>query len=118
MSLTVNTLTYERDVAIPPRGYQYFGPSHSFNFEDRINLKRNAPKATATSPGKSRVQAKLTRSVTDGTVQLTEPSIFSFDAAVPVGADSTEVQACMTDLATWLLTTAADELLTDGKIQH
>lgn len=110
MSLTVNALTYNVDTARTPDIQRYNGPSNSFSGKDYIDLKRSAPKPTSTTLGYAKAESKLTRTMTDGTDPVGDGIIYC-SVSFPVEATTAQKEAMVTDLATWLLTTAADDAL-------
>jgi hypothetical protein len=117
MSLTVNTLTYANDVARSPDIYRYLGPNNTYNVDDYIDLYRTAPKPTATFAGVTKGAAKLTRTVTDGTDPV-GTGIIETSSSLPVEAARAELEAMIDDHATWLLTSAAKDLLIDREINQ
>lgn len=117
MSLTVNAKSYVNDTQRTPDSYRYTGPSNDLSTKDYMDLKRTAPKPSGDSLGKARCQVKLTRTMTDGTDPVGD-SIFQFDASVPVGSDATEIASALTDLATWLATSAALALVEELDINQ
>lgn len=110
MSLTVNAKTYANDVSRSPDSFRYLGPVHDGDSNDTIDLYRTAAKPTATYSGNTRSRAKLTRAVTDGTAQIGD-MILDVSVSVPVGAVSAQVDSVINDLAAWLATTAAKNLI-------
>jgi len=112
MSLTVNLKSYVNDTQRSPDSFRYTGPANTLSAKDYIDLKRTAPKVTATSAGKARSQVKLTRTLTDGTAAVGD-AIYEFNFSVPVGAQSSEITAMLTDIATWAATAACADLVED-----
>jgi len=117
MSLTVNTIAYSNDTARTPDSYRYHGPDHTATAKDYVDLKRVTPRLVNGVYSKSRAQAKLTRTMTDGTDPL-DDGICTIDIAYPVGASSAEITALLVDLATWATTAAGDALVSDHSINQ
>lgn len=115
MSLTVNALAYANDTSRGPDAFRYLGPANTLSIKDYVDVWRKAPISTSTSAGKGRSLVKLTRTLTDGTVAVGD-GILKVETSLPVGATSAQLQAMITDLATWLLTAAADSILIDQEI--
>lgn len=118
MSLTLNTLTYVFDTSRTSDWVRYLGPSNTAATKDYLDAKRVAPKATATYAGQSKASVKLTRTMTDGASVVVGDGLIELSVSFPAESDSTEQAAMITDLATWLLTTAADDLLSDHIINQ
>lgn len=117
MALTINTKTYANDVARTPDSYRYLGANHSFSVKDYVDAYRTAPKPTATFAGVGKAEVKLTRTVTDGTDPV-GTGIAGFYTSFPVGGATAELQAFLDDLAAWLATTSADDLLINHEINQ
>lgn len=117
MSLTVNAKSYVNDTPRSPDSYRYTGPNHDLQTKDYIDLKRVAPKASGDSLGKGRAQAKLTRTMTDGTDPVGDGLIW-IESSIPVGAAASEIASLLTDLATWATTAAALALMEDHDINQ
>ena len=117
MTLTVNTLSYEKDTERTPDAIRYNGPSHSFSFKDYIDLKRTAPKVTSTSVGKARSQLKLTRSCTDGTDYVAD-IILEGNSSIPANCQSSEIVSAHTDMAVFYATAAVLALIQSGDINQ
>jgi len=117
MPLTVNLDTYTNDVARTPDSYRYLGPIHSAIVNDFIDLSRTAAKPTTDYAGKGRARLKLTRDATDGTASLGD-AICDIQISFPVGMQLSEQTALITDIATYLGTTSADDLFSVHKINQ
>jgi len=118
MALTVNAKTYSNDTPRTADSYRYVGTSNTATTKDYIDLKRIPPRAISGGYSMSRSQAKLTRTMTDGTDPVGD-GIVTIDIALPVGAASAEVTALLLDLATWAATTAATtDLIQDHEINQ
>lgn len=110
MALTVNAKSYANDTSRTADSFRYLGPVHDGDSNDTIDLYRTSAKPTTTYAGNTRARVKLTRAVTDGTVQLGD-MLFDVNFSVPVGAASGQVDSVINDLAAWLATTAAKSLV-------
>lgn len=117
MSLTVNAKTYANDVARSPDSYRYLGPSHTFATKDYIDAYRTSPKPTSTFNGVGKAEAKLTRTMTDGTDPV-GTGLISVSVSFPADADTTEQATMITDMAVWLATASADNLFTNHEINQ
>jgi hypothetical protein len=117
MSLTVNAKTYANDVSRGPDSYRYNGPAHSFDSPDVADLWRKSPIKTATSNGKGRAIFKITRGCTDGSTYVGD-AILKVETSLPADAATAELQAVIDDVAAWLATSAADDLLINQKINQ
>lgn len=117
MSLTINTKAYANDVARAPNIYRYLGPAHTFANKDYVDCYRTSPKPTSTFAGVGKSEIKLTRTVTDGTDEVGD-AIASFNVSFPADAATAQLQAVIDDLAAWLATTAADDLLINHEINQ
>jgi len=117
MALTVNAKSYDFDTSRSADSVRYLGPSHTFSFKDYIDAWRKAPVVTSTSDGKGRAFCKLTRTVTDGTDPVGDV-ILRIEISAPAGGDTTEMEACITDMATWLATSSADDMLLSHDINQ
>jgi hypothetical protein len=117
MSLTVNAKSYDFDTSRSPDSVRYNGPSNTFSVKDYIDAWRKAPIATSLTDGKGRAFAKLTRTVTDGTDDVGDV-ILKVEISAPVGAATAELEACITDVATWLATSSADDMLLSHDINQ
>lgn len=116
MSLTVNAKTYSNDTQRTPDSYRYTGANNTASTKDYLDLKRIPAKKSGTSLGKTRSQAKLTRTMTDGTDPI-DDGIISIDVAIPVGSSSTEI-AALQDLCVWAATAAFLSLIEDHDINQ
>jgi len=112
MSLTVNTKTYNYDTNRTPDIARYKGASHSYSAVDYIDLKRTEPKSLV---GVGKGSVKLTRNVTDGTDSLGN-LILEVSTSFPVGAQESQLQAAIDDMASWLATASADDVFIDQNI--
>jgi hypothetical protein len=117
MPLTIDTDTYENDVARTPDLMRYTGPAHTLSVNDYVDLGRTAPKPTADYAGKGRARFKIVRNSTDGTDSLGD-AIIDINVSFPVGMQSTEQDAIINDVATWFATTSAQDLFKDGDINQ
>lgn len=109
MSISLDTWTYVDDLPRSPDWFRYTGPSHTLSFKDYVDLKRTAPKPTATSDGKAKGSFKLTKGVTDGTDYL-DDVILEITTSIPVGADGTEVDNILSKTAAFLASAEAKAL--------
>ncbi len=100
MSITINTKTYDPDVATNPNQLPYRGPAATLSAKDEITLARVAPKPTKDFSGMARSRIKIVKTVAL-TSALTPTSDITFDGwmNVPVGAASGDVDAVMADVA-------------------
>jgi hypothetical protein len=117
MPLTVNSIAYSNDTPRTPDSYRYTGPENTASTKDYLDLKRVSAKPSNGSLGKTRAQAKLTRTMTDGTDPI-DDGIISLDIAIPVGSASAEIAALLLDLSTWATTAAALALVEDHDINQ
>lgn len=117
MALTVNAKTFNYDSQRTVDVQRYTGPANSGTIKDIVDLKRTAPKPTLTSAGKSRSSIKLTRTLTDGTDPL-DDVILELTISYPVGADSIELAAAISDLTVYAATTSASDVLVDRDISQ
>lgn len=117
MALTINAKAYALDSQSSANAVVYAGPLKTFGVKDDCVLARTFPKPTATYAGKSRTEAKLTRTLTlaDG---KKDDAIFSLSTSVPVGAATADVEAMLDDLAAWLATAAASDLVQKLKVNQ
>lgn len=118
MSLTVNAKSYTNDNSRGNDIYRYLGPNHDSDTNDMIDLYRYTAPQGEVGSVKSKARFKLTRSVTDGTDQLSTDAIVDVVFSVPTGTVLAEVQALMDDLGAWLGTTAADDLVVSHRINQ
>jgi hypothetical protein len=102
MSLTLDTKTYDNDVARSPDSYRYLGPDHSSEFNDFVDLYRATAPVGDVGKVKSRGRFKLTRSVTDGTDKLATDMIIDVQVVIPTGSDGTEVDAVIDEAAAFV----------------
>jgi hypothetical protein len=117
MALTINTKSYTNDSQRTVDIIRYVGPDHDGSANDYCDLKRTLPKPTTTSDGKSKGSIKMTRLLSDGTDPLGD-AIIETSISYPVGADSTELAALITDHSVYVATTSASDLLVDRKINQ
>jgi hypothetical protein len=117
MSLTVNAKSYDFDSQRTPDSVRYNGPSQTLSVKDHVDLKRTAPKPTATFCGVGRGNAKLTRTTTDGTDPIGD-GILEIALSVPRDSARAEQEALIDDMAAWLATAAAKAALLDHDINQ
>jgi len=117
MSLTVNTLAYSYDTARTPDSVRYTGPSNSLSVKDVIDLKRVAPKGTATNPGKGRSMIKMTRTGTDGTDPVGD-GLVNLEGSFPVGMQASEIIAMIVDTCTFAITSEGQEVFTKQDVSR
>jgi hypothetical protein len=117
MSITINTLSYDKDVQLSTDQIRYTGPSNSMSAPDYFDAKRTAPKPTAISAGWAKGEGKLTRALTDGTDPLGN-GILRVASSIPVGTDRSEAEAMIDDMAAWMATANAKAVLLDGDVSH
>lgn len=115
MSLTVGALTYTGDTARNPDSFRYLGAANTFSHKDMVDLWRKPPIVTATSQGKGRAFFKLTRTLTNGTIDIGD-MILRIEVSVPAGSVFAQQQAVLDDAAAWLATATADTVLLTQKI--
>lgn len=115
MSLIFNSKTYVNDVPCSADIMRYIGPAHSNSKNDYVDCGRTAAKPTATFAGKTRARFKLTRTVTDGTINLGD-AIADFAISIPVGCQESEMDALLADLGAFLVSTYGELLFQDGRI--
>lgn len=118
MSLTINTKTYSNEPDRGPDSTRYSGPSHTLTASDYADLHRTHPKKTASSLGKGKASFKITRSMTDGTVQLEMPGIITATSSLPVGFADAEADALIDDFVSWLGTVEAKALFKNLDVTH
>jgi len=109
MSLSINSKTYDNDVSRSPDIFRYLGPAHDLSNNDFVDLSRTAPKPVEGFAGKGRARFKLTRAMTDGTDTLSD-GIVDITISIPVGAQNSEQDSLIDDVAAWLATTSAKDL--------
>jgi len=112
MSLLVNATTYNYDTNRSPDIARYKSGTHSYSAVDYIDLKRTEPKSL-TGVGKGSI--KVTRNVTDGTLSLGN-GILEISTSFPVGAQESQLQAIIDDMAALLATATADDIFIDQNI--
>lgn len=117
MSLTINAKTYDFDTFRSSDIARYNGPNHTLSVKDYVDAKRTSPKPTATFAGQGKASLKLTRTVTDGTDPVGD-GLCEIAVSFPVGGASAELDAFIDDLAVWLATTSAKDLLEDHDIHQ
>ena len=117
MSYTINAKSYDLDSQRSIDSLRYIGPSHTLSVKDYVDAKRTSPKPTATYAGQGKASFKLTRTLSDGTDPVGD-GILEISCSFPVGSSSTEQSTMIDDLAAWLATTSADDLLMNHDINQ
>lgn len=115
MSITVNSKTYSFDSQRSADAMRYNGPSQTLGVKDYFDAKRTAPKPTATFAGQAKAEAKLTRSLTNGTSPVGD-GIITISVSFPAAAASTQVDSMLGDMAAWFATASATSLLRDHDV--
>jgi len=115
MSFTLNTKTYAEDVQLSINAKRYTGPAQDNDTLDIVDAKRTDPKPSGDFNGQSKGSLKLTRTMTDGTVNIGN-GLIQLSVSVPADAVSSETDALIDDAAAWLATASAKSLLVDRKI--
>lgn len=102
MSLTINTKTYTAD-SFQKDQIGYYGPARTLTMKDDLKLSRTAAKPTETFSGMSRVDAKLTRTLTlTGAKTPLGDAIMDVPVAIPVGASAADVDAICNDMGAFI----------------
>lgn len=109
MTITINTLAYEEDTVINPNVVRYVGPSNTFSEKDYLDLRRTAPKATATSRGKAKSKVTRVRTVTldDGS---TDEAYVTTEWSLPVGMAKADADALRDDVGDFTISSNGDDL--------
>lgn len=117
MSLTFNTKTFVGDTPRSADIYRYLGPDHAVGKNDFVDLSRTAPKPIVGYSGNQRSGAKLTRTVTDGTVVLKD-AIIKTESSIPADIDAVELAALIADYQAMIAATLWADLINYRKINQ
>jgi hypothetical protein len=117
MALTVNTVSYDQDGSTGLDHQRYSSATHTADNNDYIDCKRSKSKPTADFAGVTRGSFKITRTTTDGSVDLGN-GILEISVSFPVGSQASEMQAFLDDAGSWLATAEADDVLISQKINQ
>lgn len=111
MTFTVNTKVYAEDSTINKDAIRYAGPLQTGSVVDNFELKRVAPKRTATYEGNSRGGIRLTRSaVVNGKTLV---AFVDSNTSIPVGFPSADATALVND-ASSLMGSATGHAVIEG----
>lgn len=116
MAITINTKAYDINKTLAPNSVEYTGPAATFASKDQLALKTTAPKATADFAGVARSEAKLTRSFVIGGKPIDMIVTASF--SVPVGISKADVDTMRNDVAAFIDSTNADNLVWKHDLQQ
>lgn len=111
MTITVNTKAYAEDASITPDVVRHTGPAHTFSVKDYLDLKRTAPKPTATFAGVARASAKFVRSLTNATTGEVADAIAEASFSIPAWATEAQVDSIRDDLGDLLISQNGDDLV-------
>lgn len=110
MTVTVNTRAYAFDSNPTPESGRHTGPAQTFQVKDLLDLKRTAPKPTATFAGVARATAKFARTVTLSSGSKAE-LIGEASFSIPVGTADADIDLIRDDLGDYLISSGAGDLL-------
>lgn len=114
MTITVNTKAYSED-STSPNLIRYAGPNQTASTTDNIELKRVAPKRTATYDGNSRTSQRITRSaVVNGKTLVAYVSV---EASIPVGFPPADVATLQTDTGALVSSSVGADVIGKAKIK-
>lgn len=101
MALTINTKTYDFDRHNSPDSAQYAGPNHTSSNTDIVTLGRTYPKPVKDFDGVSRGSVDVVRHIvgTDGKRRRVSLKLTS---SVEVGVTTSEIEACLADVADFI----------------
>lgn len=115
MSITLNTVVFNNDIALNSNKYQYLATDHTFEAVNKLTLARTDPKPTSTFRGVARAEAKRTQTVTlDDSTEA--EAIVTVTCSLPVGMAAADIDAIRDDMGDFLLATECDELFTNQTI--
>ena len=114
MTITVNTKAYTED-STSPNVVRYAGPSQTVSVTDNIELKRQAPKRTATYDGNSRTSMRMTRSAVVNGKTLT--AYVAEEASIPVGFPDADVTALQTDAAALFASATGQDVVKKARLR-
>lgn len=116
MAITLNTKSYVLDSQPSPDSAKYTGPASAYDKKDYLLLSRTAPKRTATSEGvaRARVVTKRTFVVNGAYLDV----IFNTEISVPVGVQSSDVDAVRDDHGDFIISTACQDLVNKHDLQN
>jgi len=110
MTVTVNTRAYAFDSNPSPDTGRHTGPALTFQVKDVLDLKRTAPKKTATFDGVARAGVKFARTVTLANGNKAE-MIGEASFSIPVGTADADIDLIRDDLGDYLISAGAGDLL-------
>lgn len=111
MTVTVNTKAYAFDTNVTPDIGRHTGPSNTFGVKDYLDLKRTAPKPTATFEGVARSSAKFVRTLTHPTTGEKADAIAEGSFSIPAWATQAMVDAIRDDLGDLLISSNGGDLV-------
>jgi len=115
MTITVNTKAYTED-STSPNVVRYAGPLQTASITDNIEIKRLAPKRTATYDGNSRTWTRTTRSVVVNGKTLV--AYMSTEASIPVGFPDADVTTLQTDHGALISSAIGLDIVKKAKIKY
>lgn len=110
MTVTVNTKAYTFDTNLSPDACRHTGPAHTFGVKDYLDLKRTAPKPTATFKGVARASAKFVRTLTNATTGETADAICEYSISAPAWATTTQLDSIRDDLGDFVISSNGSDL--------
>lgn len=117
MTITVNTKAFTFDTNVTADVGRHTGPSHTFAVKDYLDLKRTAPKPTATFAGVARASAKFVRTVTLGDGSKAD-AICECNVSIPVGMAEADVDSIRDDMGDLLISQNGDDLFWKADISQ
>lgn len=115
MSIVVNTKTYSEDSQLNPNAVRYAGPGQTGQATDNIEIKRTAPKRTATYEGNARAGIRTTRSAVVNGKTLT--AYINSDSSIPVGFPATDATALVNDHGALIGSATGHSVIEDAKLK-
>lgn len=112
MSLTINTRSYNADLATSSNLQPYNGPANTITVKDRLELGRTYPKPTKTFSGVARARVKQVKTLNlTNALTTTGELISDHSVSVPVGTAPADIDTFCADQASWWANAAAKTLL-------
>lgn len=116
MAIVVNTKSYSEDSQINRDAVRYAGPNQTGSVVDNIEVKRVAPKRTATYEGNARGGVRLTRSAVVNGKTLT--AFINVDSSIPVGFPAADATALVNDAGALVTGTTGHGVIENAKIKY
>lgn len=115
MPLTINTVTYAIDNPTA-NAVVYRHPSSTLTHKRTLKLGRTDAKPTATNPGVTRAEGKVTAYVDAGS--RIDPLIIGFTSSTPVMSNVADVDAAIAEFRAFVVSTVFVDLIKGGSIYH